>query len=360
MTHRILISLCAIILAQPVVAAEIALKKDAKGISVMIDGKLFTKYLIRSGAKPILYPVLGPTGVPMTRSYPIEEIKPDERKDHVHHRSFWFTHGNVNGVDFWGENKGHGNIIHRKFLVSKSTKGGAVISTVNDWIGPDGKRHCQDVRTMRFGADKTARWVDVDIKVTAVDGPCKFGDTKEGSFGVRLAGSMKVTAGGKIRNSNGETEADAWGKRAAWVDYYAKIGKKKEMLGVAIFNHPGSFRHPTYWHVRTYGLFTANPFGLHHFLNDKTADGSHTLKKGQSFELRHRVLFHTGDTVAGKIADRYKQYVAPPKAKLAKKVKAKSPTKSVSTTKKEVVSEPARRTRRGLVRRIFSRLRRGR
>ena len=36
-------------------------------------------------------------------------------------------------------------------------------------------------------------------------------------------------------------------------------------MGIAILNHPASFRYPTYWHVRDYGLFAANPFGLHDF-----------------------------------------------------------------------------------------------
>ena len=31
-----------------------------------------------------------------------------EDKDHPHQRSLWFTHGKVNGVDFWSEIKGHG------------------------------------------------------------------------------------------------------------------------------------------------------------------------------------------------------------------------------------------------------------
>ena len=373
MTRTVFSLLAVLVCAAQLTAAEFALKQDAKGVTVTVDGKLFTKYLIKSGAKPILYPVVGPTGVPMTRSYPIEAVKKDERKDHIHHRSFWFTHGNVNGIDFWSENKNHGNIIHRKFFALKAGKGGAVIGTQNDWIGPDGKRHCQDLRTFSFGADKDSRWVDVTVVVTAVDGPCKFGDTKEGSFGVRLAGSMKVTSGGSIRNSNGQTEADAWGKRAAWVDYYAKIGPKKETLGCAIFNHPSSFRHPTYWHVRKYGLFTANPFGLHHFLGNNQIDGSHTLKKGESFKLQHRVLFHKGDTEAAGIAKRYQAYVAstqkkaPKKAapkKAAPKKTAKSATKTAGKTPKKAAKKSqstaagsSTRRRGRLIRRIFSRVR---
>ena len=42
-------------------------------------------------------------------------------------------------------------------------------------------------------------------------------------------------------------------------------------VGVAILNHPDSFRFPTTWHVRTYGLFAANPFGWHDFGMNESA-----------------------------------------------------------------------------------------
>ena len=61
--------------------------------------------------------------------------------------------------------------------------------------------------------------------------------------------------------------------------------------GVAIFDHPTSFRYPTWWHVRDYGLMTANPFGLSHFV-DKTADGSYVLAAGGRIRFRYRVLVH--------------------------------------------------------------------
>ena len=43
-------------------AAEVTTEKTDRGVVVKVDGKLFTEYLIRSGAKPILWPVIGPTG----------------------------------------------------------------------------------------------------------------------------------------------------------------------------------------------------------------------------------------------------------------------------------------------------------
>ena len=281
-------------------------KQEDRGVKVMLAGETFTEYLVKSGHKPVLYPLIGSGGEELTRRYPLQEAVETERSDHIHHRSFWFTHGDVNGIDFWGESEKSGHILHREFL---QVRGGqtALISTRNDWVDPAGETHCSDVRTLTFGADQEHRWVDFDITITAAR-DVKFGDTKEGSFGVRLAGTMKVDAklGGKILNSEGQTDKGAWGKAAKWVDYVGPVNEKT--VGVAILNHPSSFRYPTHWHVRTYGLFAANPFGLHHFYGDNSIDGGHTMKKGESFSLHYRVLLHQGDTAAGKVAEAFAEY----------------------------------------------------
>jgi hypothetical protein len=289
-------------------AARFDVEETKEGLTVKLDGKLLTKYVKKSGAKPILFPVIGAGGHEVTRGYPMREATPEERSDHIHHRSFWFTHGNVNGIDFWSETAGHGNIVHRGF-VKKEGGEQAVITTRNDWLGPDGKKVCEDLRTFTFDSDGDRWWVDCDIVVTATDGPVTFGDTKEGSFGVRVAGTMKVDSkegGGTIVNSNGETNVDAWGKAAKWVDYHGPV--KGEIEGIAILNHPSSFRFPTTWHVRTYGLFCANPFGLHNFQKSNDVDGSHTIPKGETMTLRHRVLLHTGDEKQGKVAESWADY----------------------------------------------------
>lgn len=306
-SFAVVFSSCGLVFSLPSLAAEFKLTEHADGVRVEVDGKLFTEYVKRSGAKPILYPLLGPSGDQMTRGYPIREPTAKEKKDHVHHRSFWFTHGNVNGISFWHENNKHGTIEHREF---NSVRGGATghISSTNDWKGPDGKRVCQDIRTYVFHADSERRWIDVEITVLASDGEVTFGDTKEGSFGVRVAGSMRTELpdGGKIVNSRGHTDGEAWGKQAEWVDYHGPVNGS--VSGIAILNHPSSFRFPTYWHVRTYGLFAANPFGLHDFKRDKTVDGSHRLDPKQSFRLRYRVLLHTGDEKKGRVAEMFQQY----------------------------------------------------
>jgi hypothetical protein len=81
------------------------------------DGQLLTRYLIKSGNKPILWPIIGPNGEELTRGYPMREATPDERPgSHPHQRSLWFTHGDVNGISFWHEGARSGEIVHREFV----------------------------------------------------------------------------------------------------------------------------------------------------------------------------------------------------------------------------------------------------
>jgi hypothetical protein len=288
-------------------AAQFEVEKEQDGVTVKLNGKLVTRYVIKSGTKPILWPIMGPYGDEMTRRYPMREDGVGERKDHVHQRSCWFTHGQVNGVNFWAETGKHGEMVHREFL---KVAGGeqAVIETRNDWLDPDQKRVCEDRRRVTLGVTGDNVWFDFDITLTATDGPLTFGDDKEGTFGLRVAGTMDVDAklGGKIVNSEGQTNQDAWGKPASWVDYHGPVNDK--IVGLAVLNHPRSLRYPTHWHVRTYGLFAANPFGLSHFTKGAKGAGDLTVEAGKSFTLNYRVLIHKGDEKEGRVAEAFQAY----------------------------------------------------
>jgi hypothetical protein len=154
----------------------------------------------------------------------------------------------------------------------------------------------------------------------------KFGDTHEGSFGVRVAAFLEEPAPayvplgsgetarptepkrtGMITNSNGlKTEAQVRGKRANWADYSGEF--QGEKVGIAMFDHPSNPRHPTYWHTRGYGMFAANIFGLRTFENNKSLDGSMSLEPGQELRFRYRVVIHPGDTVSAGIEKLYAEY----------------------------------------------------
>ena len=289
-------------------SADFMIKDHAGGVEIRRNGELVASYLTKSGSKPIVWPLIGPTGAKMTRDFPMVADSKDEEHDHPHHRSLWFTHGEVNDIDFWLEGEGKGGTIEHIEFTEKSAGKSAVVATRNVWKSPAGEPMLSDSRRFTFGADSDTNWVDCEIELRATEGDVHFGDTKEGTFGVRVAESMKVDAktGGKIVNSAGQADGAAWGQPAAWVDYFGPVGK--ETLGIAILCHPSTFHHPNRWHVRTYGLFAANPFGEYHFTGAKEKTDGVRMKKGEKLLFRYRVLLHSGDEKVGKVADRYAEF----------------------------------------------------
>lgn len=287
---------------------------DGDRITVKIDGELFTEYHFEGQNKPILYPVLGPGQVPMTRNYPMKQGVPNEASDHPHHRSLWFTHGDVNGISFWHEGKGAGVTVQEKLLRLSSGKR-AVIQTSNRWVGPDGKTVMTDVRTLTFYEEDGARIVDHAITLRASEGPVKLGDTKEGTMGIRTNPLLRLRGderrgvtevNGRAINSAGHRDRELWGKRAAWVDYTGEIDGKT--VGVAIFDHPANPRHPTWWHARDYGLVAANPFGIHDFERKPAGTGDLSLKKDEEITFRHRFVFHPGGPDEAHVKRRFARY----------------------------------------------------
>ena len=327
---RILLLVLCLAMVSVLIAAEsgaadagpkLSITEEDDGVTIRVDGKLFTRYLICSGTRPVLWPVIGPTDKPMTRAYPVAESGPGEEKDHIHHRSMWLGYEGLNENDYWHEpEKGItrpypiGTVRHREFTSLKAEGSTATVVTNNDWLGGDGKPVCTDVRTLRFGCDKDQRWIDYQMELKPTDGPLRIADSKEGFFALRVASTMRVDAGlgGHIVTSAGKYDADAWAQRAKWVDYSGPVDG--ETLGIAILCHPSSYQPNPRWHVRTYGLFGVNPFGEKAFTDPATDITKRslriTLPEDESLTFRYRVIFHRGDERQAKIAEQFASYVA--------------------------------------------------
>jgi sugar phosphate isomerase/epimerase len=257
----------------------------ADKLRVEINGKLFTEYNFKDVPRPYFYPVIGPTGEPVIRHWPMKEglDEGDDKRDHVHQRSLWYTHGEVNGQDFWGEGEKSGKIVHDKFLKVSSGRKVGIIQSRNKWVAANGEVVCTDTRMHKFYNRARGQIMDFEITIHASEGKVVMGDTKEGSMAIRLAPTMRLkgkVGKGHILNSEGHRDGETWGKRAAWCDYYGPV--EDEIVGVAIFDHPQNPKHPTWWHVRDYGLFAANPFGVHNFEEKPKGTGDITIGAGES------------------------------------------------------------------------------
>ena len=290
---------------------------------VMIDGALFTEYRHGGLAKPVLFPLVGPHGERLTRGWPLEEGVAGEAHDHPHHESLWFTHGSVNGIDFWAKAKGPWpaaagaepipRIVQNSLEATAPGARPMALESTNTWVAPDGAVVCTDTRRFAFSADDTGRTIDVAVTLHADQGPVTLGDTKEGTMALRVVSALQpkdangsTGAAGRIVNSAGQENAAAWGKPARWVDYSGTVGG--HAVGIAILDHPNNLRHPTCWHARDYGLFAANPFGLHDFTGAAKGSGDHTIPAGGSLTLRYRIVIHDGDAAAAGIEGRWRDW----------------------------------------------------
>lgn len=299
----------------------VELKRQADRIEVLIAGKPFTTYYFGpESPKPYLHPLRSAQGTIVTRGWPMVKDIPGESHDHPHHRAMFFAHGDINGVDFWGEGEPNrpSQTAHGQFYSSEELPKGRTVfrkldeaanATVRaefDLIGPDGKVMGEETQEYIFSGDESTRVIDCAFTLTATHGPLKLGDTKEGTFAIRVVKALEAPTGHMLNSDGKVGEKQIWGKRADWVDYSGKVAG--ESLGIAIFDSPGNIKHPTYWHAREYGLFAVNPFGEHDFYNDAKRDGSVTIRAGQSLTLRYRILIHHGDAGEARIANKYEEY----------------------------------------------------
>ena len=306
-----IVIVASLIARHPAMAAEqgkggVALKQSDAAVEVTIGGKAFTTYRFAPTkddpkfVRPYFFPVLAADGTPLTSD------QATSGGDHPHHRSFYVAHGDVSGADHWSHMLGDKQ-PRQRHLGFDRVEGDTVVQRLA-WDGTDGKPLLTETRTFRFFAlDDGSRGVDLMVALTpAGDRPVTLGDTKEaGLCSVRVAKAISEKA--TITNAAGETGEDtAWGKPAAWCDLSGAVDGKP--YGVAILDHPANPRHPARWHVRGYGLMTANPFGLSDFDKSPKGTGDMKLEPGKPTTFRYRVLFHPGDVKAANIAEKFEAY----------------------------------------------------
>ncbi|MFK7770368.1 MAG: PmoA family protein [Mariniblastus sp.] len=336
----------------PTTSKGFGIVSNASGLTITVDGQLFSRYVIDKVNKPYLWPIIGPTGQPMTRAYPMELLESEkEQRDHPHHRGLLFGHENAGlvgwkypdsdkewtaikkkdrpfaGGDTWHELAtfedyqkmpkravdGHrrpdtlASIKHREFKQLVIEGDQAIVVELCDHVDRDGKRFMSEERRLVFRSSETSRSIDFDQTFTAEDGDIFFDDRKDAGLGIRVPTSMAIDSkkGGTVINSDGLIDGKAWSKPAKWCDYNGPV--EGEHLGIAFLNHPNSYRFPTRWHVREYGLFTANPFAMKAF-SSKLEDGTTILKQGESLNLKHRLIFHAGDATTANIEQAWQQY----------------------------------------------------
>jgi hypothetical protein len=319
-------------------ADRVVIKATDENIEFFAGKQLVTRYHKESSvAKPYFWPLNVAAGdklIPVTRAWPMEKGLPGESNDHVHQKSAWFCHGDVipeglelkstekvkgvAGVDFWSETPGHGVIACTGVDEPKFDGNHGQVKTRNEWRTAEGTRLLDETRIIHFYNLGNVWLFVVETDLNASVCPITFGDTKEGSIGIRINDAIteekvvdkkKVKGEGKIENAEGKIgEKDCWGFPSAWCDYSGPIDG--QTVGLALFTDPSN---PlvSCWHSRGYGLMAANPFGRDKagFPAMKGKTDLVRLAKGEHLKMRFGLLLHTGDAREGKVGEYYERFV---------------------------------------------------
>jgi hypothetical protein len=300
------------------VAPPVELARNGSQVDVRIGGRPFATYHFDpSVAKPYFFPLRSASGTVVTRGFPMTPDIAGEDHDEPHQRAMYFAHGDINGFDFWGEAafpkwsdhpaSTFGRTVFRTLDDIESGADGGRLQATFDLVARTGTI-AEEIQTFRFEGDEQSRIIDCEFAIHATHGPIEMGDTKEGTFAIRVVKALDSPPGHMVNASGAIGEKAIWGKRSNWVDYYGRVGG--EDVGLAIFDHPQNLRAPTYWHARAYGLLAANPFGLKQFTGDRRQDGRHAIPAGGSLIFRYRVFIHHGNPPQAGVADAYRQFAA--------------------------------------------------
>ena len=317
---RVTLSCC--LLPALVLGASVELRQNSDRIDVVIGGKPFTTYYFGEvAAKAYLMPLETAAGLVISRPFPVgNDVSLGDSKAssfEPHQRPLYFAHGNIDGLNFWAESgfrqyygdhsrQAYGHMGDPKIdQLHSGPKSGALRATFM-LADQNGRMIGHEVQLFTFAGDDRQRVIDCDFVLKADQGPITLGDTKEGTFGIRLGEDLSAPRGRMINSHGAEGEKDIWGKPADWVDYSGSVSGKK--VGIVVFDHPKSFRHPTTWHARGYGLLAANPFGAREFTGYPSQDGSWTIPEGGSLEFRYRVVIYDGELTPAQIGSAYEQY----------------------------------------------------
>lgn len=320
---------------------QIVPKESEQKIDVLMDGELFTSYILDSKyevlKKPALYPLKTPSGVEITRGYPLDP-KPGERVDHPHHIGLWFNYGNVNGLDFWNNSSAipedrqdeMGHIAHWGVNeIRNGTDSGALVVT-SGWLSPDNRVLLREETRYVFHKRPDARIVDRICTLTATGERVNMHDNKEGMLGLRVTRALEYPSErplrltgkdgkpmeepvmenegvtGEYESSEGITGVEVWGTRAKWMKLSGVVADQP--VTVAILDHPDNVGYPTFWHARAYGLFAANPLGQAVF-TEGDMQLNYELPAGESTSFKYRILILPGRDTADQVEQEYQQWV---------------------------------------------------
>ncbi len=239
--------------------------------SIQVDGRELTRFHFdRRQERPFLYPLIGPSGRSLTRMG-----HPHDPVGHSHHNSVWLSHENIDGVNFWADQRG-GHIETQRITRYEDGDAESSLLALIHWkatgTGKDaqGRLHVERVvmiERRRIAFRPLAHGESLIIIDSQFHPPANRSEpvtikpSPFGLIGVRMAKTIGIhDGGGTIRNSEGQVNEQGdngcFRKPARWCDYSGLIAKDR-IEGITLLDHPANINHPAPFHVRGDGWMGA-------------------------------------------------------------------------------------------------------
>lgn len=275
--------------AKPIPAVEVEPLPHHQAVFRHRGRELARYHFDPADRRPFLYPLIGPSGLSLTRMG-----HPHDPVTHSHHNSVWISHHMVDGVSFWGDHgKNLGRIVPQRIEQYADGDESASLLAVNHWLAEQsGERLLVERRRIEVRPGISGeQLIIIDLQFDADKRPIVLDKTPFGLIGVRMRKSIGVNdGGGQIRNSEGAvgekgTSGDngVFWKPARWCDYSGPV-TENAIEGLTLFDHPSNPNHPTVFHVRDDGWMGAA----------LTFDAARTIELGQPLRLRYGLYVHGG------------------------------------------------------------------
>jgi hypothetical protein len=209
--------------------------------------------------RPFFYPLLGPSGAPLTR------MGHPGAPNHDHHRSIWFAHNKVLGIDFWSEGT-PAFVRQKEWRVYEDGDEYAAMAVVLGWHDGHDPRPLLEqelIALVRQGV-RGETLLELQSTFRPEAATLEFGQTNFGFLAVRVAKTISAHfGGGALTSSEGlQGEPAIFGKPARWMDYTGQVlvpgGRQATVEGITYFDHPTNPHHPAHWHVREDGWMGAS------------------------------------------------------------------------------------------------------
>lgn len=236
--------------------------------------------------RPYTHPIVAPDGKGI-----LTEFSPGH---HPHQTGLYVGFLKVNGRDFFHN---RGADAYRRVEFKRPTIEGhkARWSVVYDWLAANDTPLLEETQRWTFEDFGDHYTLDLDW-IGRASRDVIFARYDYGGLFLRMPWTAKT--GGDAVNSEGESNRQAEGKKARWVDVGVPITGRTDRAHITIFDHPSNPGHPVTWRVDDqlgFGPAISRP-------------GDWSIPAGRHVRLRYRLLIHTGALDKSRIESAWKAY----------------------------------------------------